>query len=49
LENILLSTEKHIKIADFGIAGFCRGNEKEKSDFGTLKYLPPEVISSFKS
>lgn len=33
-----------IKIVDFGIAGFCINNLKEKTDAGTQKYMAPEVL-----
>ena len=36
--------KKHIKIVDFGIAGFCLNNLKEKTDAGTFKYMAPEVL-----
>lgn len=39
----------HIKIVDFGIAGVCKNNQKEKTDAGTLSYMPPEVISGTKN
>ena len=32
-----------IKVVDFGIAGVCRAQEKDKSDAGTIKYMSPEV------
>ena len=31
-------------MVDFGIAGVCTGNTKEKVDAGSLAYMPPEVI-----
>ena len=30
---------------DFGIAGFCLNNLKEKTDAGTYKYMAPEVLT----
>ncbi len=47
LENVLFSSEdkKYIKLVDFGISGKCKGNVKEKSDAGTIKYMPPEILS----
>jgi len=35
---------RFIKIVDFGIAGFCLNNLKEKTDAGTYKYMAPEVL-----
>jgi serine/threonine protein kinase len=46
MENILFTNtdRKLIKIVDFGIAGFCQNNLKEKTDAGTFKYMAPEVL-----
>ena len=33
-----------IKLVDFGIFGSNRGNLPEKSNVGSLKYMPPEVL-----
>ena len=46
LENVLFmdQSRKQIKIVDFGIAGFCLTNLKEKTDAGTFKYMAPEVL-----
>ncbi len=46
LENVLFMDKDHkfIKIVDFGIAGFCINNLKEKTDAGTQKYMAPEVL-----
>lgn len=45
LENILFWDQERtrIKVVDFGIAGVCRAQEKDKSDAGTIKYMSPEV------
>jgi serine/threonine protein kinase len=45
LENILFSTEKkdQIKIVDFGISGYY--DIEDKTNAGSLRYLPPEIIS----
>ena len=32
-----------IKVVDFGIAGVCAGNRKDKVDAGSIAYMPPEV------
>jgi len=47
LENVLFEDKDHkmIKIVDFGIAGFCLNNLKEKTDAGTYKYMAPEVLT----
>ncbi len=36
-----------LKIVDFGIFGSTRGNNPEKSNAGSLKYMPPEVLIGF--
>jgi serine/threonine protein kinase len=36
--------QTHLKIVDFGIAGFCLNFLKEKTDAGTFKYMAPEVL-----
>jgi calcium-dependent protein kinase len=48
LENVLFENENmdRLKVADFGIAGICKGDEGEKTESGTLFYMPPEVIYS---
>jgi hypothetical protein len=33
-----------IKVVDFGIAGVCNNNKKDKIDAGSIAYMPPEVI-----
>jgi serine/threonine protein kinase len=33
-----------LKIVDFGIFGSDRGNNPEKSNVGSLKYMAPEVL-----
>ena len=35
---------KHLKIVDFGIAGFCLNYLREKTEAGTFKYMAPEVL-----
>ena len=46
LENVLFETKamSRIKIVDFGIAGRCKGNNIEKTDAGTVRYMAPEVL-----
>ena len=46
LENVLLKTkgDNIIKVVDFGIAGVCTTNKKDKVDAGSIAYMPPEVI-----
>jgi serine/threonine protein kinase len=34
-----------IKVVDFGIAGYIRNNIGETTDFGTVRYMAPEVLS----
>lgn len=47
LENVLFSNKEklEIKVVDFGIAGYCHNNQGETTDMGTVKYMPPEVLS----
>ena len=35
----------HIVIIDFGISGFANGNQREKIMAGTVKFIPPEMLS----
>ena len=43
---LFLDEEKtHIVIIDFGISGFSNGNQKEQVKAGTVKFLPPEILS----
>ena len=46
LENVLLKTkgDNVIKVVDFGIAGVCTTNKKDKVDAGSIAYMPPEVM-----
>jgi len=46
LENVLIKSvgELVIKIVDFGIAGVCETNKKDKVDAGSIAYMPPEVF-----
>lgn len=50
LENVLFKDKDSmiIKIVDFGIAGVCKAQQKDKTDAGTLSYMPPEVLSGTK-
>lgn len=50
LENVLFKEKGSmtIKIVDFGIAGVCKAQQKDKTDAGTLAYMPPEVLSRTK-
>lgn len=47
LENVLFKEKGSyiIKIVDFGIAGVCKAQQKDKTDAGTLGYMAPEVLS----
>ena len=49
LENILLSRPDaydDIRVVDFGISGFYSATHScEKTNAGSLKYMPPEVLS----
>ena len=45
LENILLGSDGHCKVADFGLAKLhCFTNDRTNSQCGTLLYMAPEVI-----
>lgn len=45
LENVLFKAagEMQVKVVDFGIAGVCEANKKDKVDAGSIAYMPPEV------
>lgn len=47
LENVLFKSkgDLFIKVVDFGIAGVCTSNQKDKVDAGSVAYMPPEVIA----
>lgn len=47
LENVLFRDKlgMTIKIVDFGIAGVWKAQQKDKTDAGTLSYMPPEVLT----
>jgi serine/threonine protein kinase len=46
LENVLFDSKarSRIKIVDFGISGRCKGNQGERTDAGTIRYMAPEVL-----
>jgi len=48
MENVLFMDVEctHLKIVDFGIAGFCLRHLREKTDAGTFKYMAPEVLKN---
>ena len=45
--NILFLDEErtHVVIIDFGISGVANGNQRESIKAGTVKFLPPEMLS----
>lgn len=43
-ENILLDSQDHVKLADFGWANIAEELKKRETFCGTLDYLPPEMI-----
>lgn len=47
LENILFSDGSYevIKIVDFGISGMFQGNSGERSNCGSVLYIPPEMYT----
>lgn len=48
-ENILISSDNNIKIADFGFAiQLNNSDEKVTGTFGTLNYLSPEIVNDDK-
>jgi MAP/microtubule affinity-regulating kinase len=51
MENVLFKDKitLHIKVVDFGIAGVCKENQKDKVEAGSLAYMPPEVLSESKA
>ncbi|GBP90325.1 Ribosomal protein S6 kinase alpha-5 [Eumeta japonica] len=47
LENILLDTQGHIILTDFGLSKeFCGGDNRAYSFCGTIEYMAPEVVRS---
>eukprot|EP00826_Nyctotherus_ovalis_P008204 TRINITY_DN12117_c0_g1_i1.p1 TRINITY_DN12117_c0_g1~~TRINITY_DN12117_c0_g1_i1.p1 ORF type:complete len:154 (-),score=28.13 TRINITY_DN12117_c0_g1_i1:525-986(-) len=46
LENVLIDTEGHIKLSDFGLSkeGIAAGKKKSYTICGTLDYVAPEVL-----
>ena len=44
-ENILIDEDGYIRLADFGMAKFLKGDEKATSFCGTPEYLAPEIIT----
>ena len=47
LENVLFSDIKklEIKVVDFGISGYWNNNTGEITEYGTVRYMSPEVLS----
>jgi serine/threonine protein kinase len=51
LENVLFKKKPStgdltVKIVDFGIAGSSNPNKTDKSNAGSLSYMPPEVLDN---
>ena len=50
LENVMFKNKPEsdltIRIVDFGIAGSSQPNKTEKSNAGSLSYMPPEVLDN---
>lgn len=50
LENVLFKNKPEVdltlRVVDFGIAGSCNPNKNEKSNAGSLSYMPPEVLNN---
>jgi serum/glucocorticoid-regulated kinase 2 len=44
-ENILIDEDGYLRLADFGMAKFLKGDEKATSFCGTPEYLAPEIIT----
>ncbi len=44
LENILLDSEKNVKIADFGLSAFFKPGNDFLTKCGTISYIAPEVL-----
>lgn len=46
LSNILMDSERNIKIADFGLSAFINLGEKKTTICGTPNYIAPEILTS---
>ncbi|KAF7700549.1 putative cell cycle serine/threonine-protein kinase CDC5 like protein [Cucumispora dikerogammari] len=46
LSNILMDSERNIKIGDFGLAALVSSGEKKTTICGTPNYIAPEVLTS---
>ncbi|XP_043205340.1 serine/threonine-protein kinase S6KL-like [Amphibalanus amphitrite] len=44
LENVLLDSEMHVKLIDFGLAKWLRFGNRTQTLCGTLQYMAPEVL-----
>ena len=45
-ENLLMDGEGQVKVIDFGIAKFGESNLTNRTGYGTMAYLPPEILKS---
>ena len=46
LENMLVSEQFTVKVADFGFAGKINGNQRLQTKLGTPGYMAPEILES---
>jgi serine/threonine protein kinase len=44
-DNIMVDSQGHIKLIDFGVSAFYNSDESRKSICGTINYTAPEVLS----
>jgi serine/threonine protein kinase len=44
-DNIMLDSQGHIKLVDFGLSAFYKSDESKTSICGTANYIAPEVLS----
>lgn len=44
-ENILLDSDGHVKLTDFGLSKIVEASERTKSRVGTLLYIAPEILN----
>lgn len=44
LENVIVDSEFHVKLIDFGFGAICAPNKLQSFFCGTPSYMPPEIV-----